>query len=420
MLFGQSGNEKLIVGYDLGDEYAQISYLGAQNDSPETLSMVAGEEAYNIPVALCKREGVNQWYFGKEAIKMSGELGLTLIKGLFTLAKQGQPITLEDNQFDPVALLALFFKRSLGMLFSAIGNDKIGGIMLTCQGLDDTDSRVLEKMISIAKPKTETIVCQSHEESFYYYMLGSQPMLLEGKTILFQRQGEELISMLMECNKQTTPKVVYSQVQSIAFPVFPEEEQEEIDRELALRIGKALDAVSPDAVYLIGEDFREEMIPVTLDVLCRKCRIFQGSNLYSKGACISMREHYYLPSEAGQSFVYLGREKLKANIGMNLLKQGEDSYLALLDAGNNWFDAKKTVELYIQNQKSLEITVTSLVGRESYPVEIVLEGIADGISRLRLLAYMEQPDQVTIEVFDMGFGEIRSATETVWKKIFEV
>ena len=35
----------------------------------QLVDAVTGTEQYNIPVALCKRPGVGQWYYGKEAVK---------------------------------------------------------------------------------------------------------------------------------------------------------------------------------------------------------------------------------------------------------------------------------------------------------------------------------------------------------------
>ena len=46
------GNQKLIVGYDLGWDYAQISYCTATSGQVETVSSVAGSENFSIPTAL--------------------------------------------------------------------------------------------------------------------------------------------------------------------------------------------------------------------------------------------------------------------------------------------------------------------------------------------------------------------------------
>ena len=68
------GSEKVIVGYDLGNKYAQIScYVTGSEEEIRTLSSVAGSSVYTIPLALSKRQGVNQWFYGSEAIRYAGE-----------------------------------------------------------------------------------------------------------------------------------------------------------------------------------------------------------------------------------------------------------------------------------------------------------------------------------------------------------
>lgn len=49
---GKKNGKKVIVGYDLGREQAQISYCGLEESEPETVSAVAGTEQYNIPAVL--------------------------------------------------------------------------------------------------------------------------------------------------------------------------------------------------------------------------------------------------------------------------------------------------------------------------------------------------------------------------------
>ena len=69
---GLWGGEKLVVGYDLGNEFSQISVAASGSGDVTTLSQTAGEENFNIPTVWCKRIGVNQWFYGKEAAKTEG------------------------------------------------------------------------------------------------------------------------------------------------------------------------------------------------------------------------------------------------------------------------------------------------------------------------------------------------------------
>ena len=111
------GSDKVIVGYDLGKDYAQIScYVTGREEEITTLSSVAGSQVYTIPLVLSKRQGVNQWFYGSEALRHAEEEEGILVEHLLKLAKDGEPVQIDGTTLDPVALLTLFLKRSLGML----------------------------------------------------------------------------------------------------------------------------------------------------------------------------------------------------------------------------------------------------------------------------------------------------------------
>ena len=130
---GRKNIRKVVVGYDLGRENAQISYCGLDESEPETVSAVAGGEQYNIPMALCKRKGVGQWYYGKEAIKFAREGDGILVEDLLTLAQRGEDVLVEGEAYDPAALLTLFVKRSLSLLNIRVSLSQIEAFMFTVE-----------------------------------------------------------------------------------------------------------------------------------------------------------------------------------------------------------------------------------------------------------------------------------------------
>ncbi len=161
---------KLVVGYDLGEEYSQISYRMGEDDV-ETLSSVAGEEQYNIPTVLCKRPGVNQWFYGKEALRCAQEDEGILVGNILQLALTGEPVQIEGITFDPTALLALFMKRSLGLLSQVSSPERITALMITCEKLDGRFIEVLNQAVDSMHLKTDKVYYQSHAESFYNYVI---------------------------------------------------------------------------------------------------------------------------------------------------------------------------------------------------------------------------------------------------------
>lgn len=419
------GSTKYIIGYDLSDDYAQISYCQWGSDQVETLSSVAGEDSYRIPTALCKKQGVNQWFYGKDALRNEGEGGI-LIRNLLKLAVDGEIVLVDGQEFDPVALLTLFVKRSLGLLAQLGDSTKIECLVFTCADMTPRVLEVLEQVVTGMKLKTDKVYYISHTESYYYYMLYQPQELWKFKSLLFDYHwgSRELRVYQMEGNKRTTPVAVFIEHANYRLefaPVggaeedLPGAQKERLDQQfynLARQLG--LNQMI-SSVYLIGEGFNGEWMQESLRYLCKGRRVFQGNNLYSKGACYYMVESLQ-PSEAGSANILLGQDNLKANIGMNIFRQGEQSYLALLDAGTKWFEAKGSVEFYLQDGNEVELLITPLMERKGSIAKLPLRDLPGEISRLKMELYFKAENILVVQVEDLGFGAIRPATGKVWQE----
>lgn len=425
---GLLNSGKVIVGYDLGNEFSQISYSLSDSGETETLSQVAGTEHYNIPTVLCKRSGVNQWFYGKEALRYGAEQQGILVDNLLALALDGEPVLIDGESLDPVALLTLFFKRSLGMLSQVASPDKIGALMITCEELDHRMLEVLDRVVAGLHLKTDKIAFQSHIESYYNYMLYQPEELRVYQSVLMTRESACIRTYRMECNRRTTPVVFFVEENEFPFPlqrdIGPEEsleekEQQELDNALLNVAEEVCEGRLVGSVFLIGDGFEQEWMKESLRYLCKKRRVFQGNNLFSKGAVFGMRERLNVGS-AEKECVFLSRDKLKANIGMEIMRQGEKSYYALLDAGVNWYEAETELEFYLQDGNEVWVTITPLTGRNGKLAQIVLEDVPGAITRLLGKFYMEAENILVVEIEDEGFGEIRPATGRVWKETIEI
>ena len=227
----------------------------------------------------------------------------------------------------------------------------------------------------------------------------------------------------MEYNRRTTPIVVIVEENEYAFPQPSDEALLEIAEEAC---GKSIIG----SVFLIGDGFQGDWMKESLRFLCRGRRVFQGNNLFSKGACCGMQEKT-TPGELSRTHVFLGNDKLKANIGMQVLRGGKESYFALLDAGMNWYEAERTLEVYIQDGNELLLKLVPLIRRNSpkagaasdrdgIVMRIVLEGLVEGTARLKLHFYLKSEHCLVVEAEDLGFGEFRAASGRTWKDEIEI
>lgn len=427
---GKKNIKKVVVGYDLGRDNAQISYCGLEESEPETVSAVAGGEQYNIPMVLCKRIGVGQWYYGKEALKFAGEGNGILIEDILTLAERGEDVLVDGEAYDPAALLTLFVKRSLSLLNIRVSLSQIEAFMFTVEELTPRMVDVLGKVSAGLQLRDARVSFQSHLESFYAYTLHQGKELWMNDVLIFEYT--DLLRVLhFSCNRNTSPKVVF--IEEVKYPEMTrrvwrdepevkEQQRTELDLMFLHLAGECLEGKTVSSIYLLGDGFKEDWARESLKFLCKNRRVFQGNNLYSKGACYGIGERIK-PGKEWKEYVYLGADKLKSNIGMKALRLGEDSYYAIMDAGNNWYETSAEFDIILESGNTVEFVITPLTGENVSSRLITLEGLPERpqrTTRLNIQIEMSAVNQAVVTVTDMGFGEIFRSSGKAWTQIIRV
>lgn len=437
MFFDKKTEEKLhngsvLAGYDLGEQFSQISYCVYGENTVESVATVVGTKQYNIPTVLWKRKGTNQWLYGKDAIRSSREEEGTLVTDLISLARKGEMLIIEAEEFDPIALLTLFIRRSLALMNFIVAVENIAAIMFTVDNLDDRMVEVLAKAAVNLRLKTSRIYFQSHTESFYYFVLHQPEELWNYQVLACEHNGLRLKTYRMERNKKTTPIVVLIEEKIYDTLVLPVGEIDEKFREDVFEFAdeKLLDILQDtcaerivSCAYLLGDGFRDGWAKKSTQFLCKNRRVFQGNNLFGKGACFGLLEKIE-PGEAAQKHIFLGADKLKANVGMNVLRRGKESYYALLDAGENWYEVHKECEFLLKGEdNTLSFLITPLTGKSAKIQEILLEDAPfreGAFSRYAMEVRMLSAQCAQVKITDLGFGELFASTRKVWEKQFPV
>lgn len=400
-------NDKMIIGYDLSYDYAQISYCRQNGEVPETFALVNGTRQYNIPVCLFKRREVNQWFLGKEAVAFSKQEEGTLLTGLLQAALEQEEIYIGEEAFESIALLALFIKRSLYLPGKECKLDKVAGIMFTVPILSEKMIGLLQRLIVLLNLPNCKIYFQGREESIYYYMIHQPKELWNEDVLLFDSSHEALKSYRFMKNSNTKPMVAF--VEETDHGQLTGEDEEKDGQFLQIVQQSASDI--SNCVFLLGEGFSGDWCQESLRLLCHNRRVFKGNDLYSKGACYSVQER--LDDQKSQTMIFLGKDKLKTNVGMEVSRQGEDSYLAILDGGENWYECQKQWDVILREGNMIRLKLTPLNGRNVRYVEMVLDGLPErerNNTRLRLEAVMLNEKTLQIQIKDMGFGEFVPAS----------
>ena len=230
MIISKSPAGKYMLGIDLTDEYCQISYLynkkarfgrgfvnaatGGVSREPVTYSTAAGQEAYNIPTALCRLKDSSVWLAGYDALEADQAGEGTAVKDLLKKARKDANILLEGEEYSAGALLALYLRRCLALLEPEITPDLIAAVAFTAPDMDYELEQILVRAFSRLDLGLQKVICESHEESFYSYMLMQDAEQRRTGMLLCEYGADGAVSFsTLLYNRRTNPVVYWTQRQ---------------------------------------------------------------------------------------------------------------------------------------------------------------------------------------------------------------
>lgn len=424
---GEEGRHMMAVGIDLHNRASQVSYAPLAGGEPCSLSAVVGSAKFEIPTMLCKRKEISQWAFGAEAGRLAAEGKGCLVTDFLEKAVRGQQVEVDGESYEADELVILYVKKLLTLVSMETPIESVAALMFTMESLDREVFAMLQRILSGLPVPSERIFLQSYEESIYYYVVNQSRELWKRDVLVLDYGDKCLKGYRLMANFRSTPAVFYMKKR-----VFPElllpsamidgEDEEasahRLDVQVRTKVEEMLSEGLVSTAYLIGDGFDGDWAKETIKELCRNRRAFQGKNLYTKGACYGARERLR-PADGQAGYVFLGREKLRDNVGIQVADGGETVYCPLVDAGVSWHEAEKECDLILAGEPVLPILITPMDGGTAQTVMMELSGMPlrpARATRIRLRLIMKSENILAATVTDMGFGALYPASGKVWER----
>ncbi|WP_099466669.1 DUF5716 family protein [Konateibacter massiliensis] len=410
---------KLMIGYDLCNDYSQISFFNHAQGEPKTISITAGQEKFQIPTLLLRNKELDKWYFGEEAVKRAAKKEGILITDILKKCSEAEPVVIEEEQFSPSFLLELFIRRTLGFLtYEGIPQKVPDCIVFTVEMVDENLVKAIKESASAIGVRAEDVYVQDHEESFASYTIHQKSELWNYNVILLEYIKDNLEAFNLKINTKTTPTTATISRENFG-RIESELDDQEKDGYVKGLLKQYFGGNQVSCVFLCGEGFEGEWAKETLRFLCLGRRVFQGKNLYTKGACYRAAAKIMA---AREEYVFLGDNKLKYNIGLDVFYRGEKQYYPLISADENWYDSTKRCELLLEDEECIELKLTPIDHNDTRTVIVNLHDLPkrpNKTVRLLLKIKFKSANAGVITVSDLGFGEFYESSGKVWKhKIF--
>lgn len=399
------------LGIDLDDQYAVISYFQPKMKEPETFSMVAGSEIFQIPLLLAKKRGLGQWFIGEEAFKLALKQGEQTLGKLLSKALHGEKAFIEEECYLASELLALFLKKLILLSGSLLKPSVPDRLVISLEKHSRESAGLFFEMAPRLGLTADRITLIDRKESFYYFVCSQKEELFLHDVCLYDYRGEEMRCLTLQRNVRTTPQLVTLSGE------IRQMDGEKKDESFQRILKDTLKEHIVSSVYLVGSGFEGDWMKESLAFLCRGRRAFMGKNLYSKGACYAaaVRE-----KQAPWPYVYIGDNEMKVNVGLKLKNKGQEEFYTLIGAGENCYEAAGECEVLMSGTPKIDVWLQSPNSREAKVINLELSDLPerpDRATRLKITASPASDREVRVSIEDLGFGGIFKSSGKTWEHV---
>lgn len=402
--------EGLIIGLDLCDAYTQISCVGK-------------EKIWSFPTVLCKKKDEDLWVAGEDVHSLCLEGGYVRMDKLYGLSRRDRTFVIDGKEYSGLDLLRRFLKLIIGRVLKECGEKRILQLVIT---LVQVDSRMMDRLLYCADylgiPRKRFHVI-SHGESFIYYVLNQKKEVWSNYVGMFELSPNGLRYYEMKVQKGIRQTTVFSDSETLMerfdFQLLESDfGVKKTDQMLCAHAQRLMAKKLYSAVLLTGRGFEKwEWASGFMDVLGRRRKVYGESSLYVKGA--AYRASDYLKETTAFPYVMACEGRLEATVSMEVILREKPTPLVIAAAGDNWYEARSTMECILDNQKELVFSVQRLDSRKKNEVRISLEEFPsrpNRTTRVQIRVVFLDEHTMVVMVKDKGFGELFPSSNAVIRK----
>lgn len=415
---------KLIVGYDLCDDYSQISCYSYKTFEPIPISPTEDEENTLIPTALYLQKEPRIWLYGREAIISAKEENGILVDKLISKLKFGEEIKIYEQKYNAVYLMEKYLRKTLTLIKNYFPTEVITQIVIT---LHEMDPVVIEGiyealyLLGIEKDRANII---GHGSSFMYYALSQNRELWLNDVGLFDFNEDGLDFYQISINRRTNPMIAGLEKKD-----FSDTLNHNILKDKNVDSAYTFETIANttlyrqiiSTLYFTGRGFEGDWVKESITNLCAGRRVFVGQNLFTKGACYAAKE--ISGDEDLGNIILLNNEMIVSSIGIRVYVDGITQEVLLTDAAVPWYEVNKEVEVIPDEAKEIEIVFRNIMTKEMIRERIPLHNLPKRpkrMTRLNINISCQDKTKVMLTITDLGFGDIYPATGTVAEYLLDI
>jgi len=414
----------LLVGFDLCDDYSQLSCIFKNAPEPESVCITPDQSKFLIPTAVCVREMTKDWVIGEEAERCRDRMAGVYVDKLLTRLENQEPVEIYGSMFAPEVLLEKYFRKVFGILRQRYQNNSIRQLVITLRDCTPaTEERLYGVMLALGIDRDRVKII-SHTTGFMYYIVSQPRDVWVNDVALFDYGVKGLRYCQLSFGRKGTPTAVVADCvdlsEDISFEMLSQMSSERLAHAFESIANLTLHKKIITSLFVTGRGFEGDWATDVLRRLCMGRRVFLGQNLYTKGACYAARA---IVQNRLQEYCFLSEECIKASVSLRVYHDAQAYQLELASAGDNWKTAGTNCTLILDQCNELEFTVSDAVRKDKVLDVMTLDGPIRKerrSTRLQLNFRFINRDTAVVKLKDIGFGEFYKTNYRVWEQILKI
>lgn len=403
----------IMVGLEIGRTQSQICYYDRKEKEPVSISIKTGSNQYVFPTLLSKKPGQEVWHYGMEAEYFAEHENEIRISGLLGICQTEEETEVDGERKKPEEFMEIYLRGCLSLLGTADPVRQIKSVMITVPKLSGAMVRAVLKAAENMGFSRNQVWVQDYDESFYYYVMNHKKDGWNRRVGWFSFEDNQVSFAKFVMDVQRRPAT--ARIEHGISAELPEEAMSR-DEHFCRMIERSLGTDPYSSIYIVGEGFQQEWAMRATQLLCKNQRhVYQGNNLYVRGACYGAKEK----SDEGilKSCLYMSPSLVKCNVGMEMWVNGAQKMYPLIEAGKNWYEIHKEAEFILDEKDSLEFVVIPMDGTGRTRCSMKLTDLPkrpNKTTRLRLTVSYESEELCVVKAEDLGFGDLYPSSGKVW------
>jgi hypothetical protein len=272
----------------------------------------------------------------------------------------------------------------------------------------------------------ENIKIIGHSESLIYYTIFQKKELWVNDVLVFDFTEYQFLARRLTTLRARSPQPIVVEEMDLSqkfkiSKISTEQGREELDQQFLELLEELCGKHIVATVYLTGVGFYEKWLKKSIEYLCTKRRVFQGYNLFVKGAGYGNFSIMGIGNADDYQFVCSGRTLV--DIELEIEKEDKKVMVILSKAGTNWYEAGARAEGILDDAREIKLKIISSVSKNSQELCINLKSFPprpNKTTRVEIVLSYRNERQCVVQIKDMGFGDFFKSSDEMIKTVIDI